>query len=191
MDTSWPKPLGQRGRTVSWTPHEMAICEARCDVVFPATFLGHPWRPRILAKKIRFNAILAISVTCLLGPGGLSDLKAERGDSPNVSSRLLSALREIEGCRAEGSMAPQWTESVQGVRADQAGRLEIMIQTTEITPEVLKEVEASGSAIEIYDPAQHLVQAWIPVDKIREVAALPFIKFLDLPNYGVTNRPSD
>ena len=176
---------------MSWTPHEMARCEARCHVVFLATFLGHPWRPRILAKKIRFNAILAISVTCLLGPGGLSGLKAERGDSPNVSSRLLSALREIEGRREEGSIAPQWTESVQGARVDRAGRLEIMIQTTEMTPEVLKEVEANGSAIEIYDPAQRLVQAWIPVDKIREVAALPFIKFLDLPNYSVTNRPTD
>ena len=67
----------------------------------------------------------------------------------------------------------------------------MMIETTETTPQVLKELEARGSSIEIYDPAQHLVQAWIPVDKIGEVAALPFVKFIDLPNYGVTNRPGE
>ena len=141
-----------------------------------------------MAKQGRFNAILAISLICLLGPGGPSGLKVEMGASPNVSSRLLSALSELEARREKGSKAPQWTESVQGVRVDQAGRLEVMIQTTEITPEVLQEVEASGGAIEIYDAAQHLVQAWIPVDKIREVAALPFVKFLDLPNYGISNQ---
>jgi len=52
---------------------------------------------------------------------------------------------------------------------------------------VLKELEDHGSAREMYDRAQYLVQAWIPLDKIAEVADLNFVKFLDLPDYGVTN----
>lgn len=83
---------------------------------------------------------------------------------------------------------PPWSHTPTGARVDGAGRLEVMIQTTETTAEVLKELETRGSSIEIYDAAQNLVQAWISPERIREIAALPFVRFLDLPNYGVTDR---
>ena len=86
---------------------------------------------------------------------------------------------------------PQWRDALQTARVDQIGRLEVMIETTETTPQVLKELEARGSSIEIHDAVQNLVQAWVPPGKIGEVAALPFVKFVDLPNYGVTNRPGE
>lgn len=138
---------------------------------------------------MRSNAISALSMLFLLGPVGLLDSKGETDIYPNMSSRLLSVLREIKGRRDSETKVPLWSEELKGVRLDSAGRLEVMIQTTETNTQVLKELEAHGCSIEIYDVGQNLVQGWIPPQQIGEVAALPFVKFLDLPNYGVTNQP--
>lgn len=120
-------------------------------------------------------------VACTAGKGPLS----------NVSSRLLSLMQVVEGTSAQRNKGIREIRSLQGVRLDEAGRVEVMIDMTEVTGDTLKELEARGCSIEIYDPAQHLVQAWVPMERLREVAGLPFVKFLDLPNYGVTNRPGD
>ncbi|MDE2180252.1 MAG: hypothetical protein KGJ40_05300 [candidate division NC10 bacterium] len=113
---------------------------------------------------------------------------AGRGPLPNVSSRLLSFMQAVEGTSARRNNELQGIRSLQGVRLDEAGRLEVMIDMTEVTEDTLRELHARGCSIEIYDPVQHLVQAWVPMERLREVAGLPFVKFLDLPNYGVTNR---
>ena len=143
-----------------------------------------------MKRAILVNAFSMMVVVLLSGSDGLSCLEAGKAPIPNVSSRALSVLREIEARQGEERTMPQWTESIHGARVDETGRLELMIQTTQISPEALKALEDRGSSIEIFDPAQNLVQAWVPTDRMREVAALPFVKFLDLPNYGITNRPS-
>lgn len=113
---------------------------------------------------------------------------AGKGPLPNVSSRLLSLMQVVEGTPAQKNREIQGIRSTQEVRMDEAGRLEVMIDMTEVTGDTVKELQARGCSIEIYDPAQHLVQAWVPIERLREVAGLPFVKFLDLPNYGVTNQ---
>jgi len=118
----------------------------------------------------------------------LADLGAETYPIPNVSSRVLMVLGQLATRPGEATGMPPWSHTLTGARVDGAGRLEVMIQTTETTAEVLKELETRGGSIEIYDAAQNLVQAWISPEQIREIAALPFVRFIDLPNYGVTDR---
>jgi len=130
---------------------------------------------------------LLASMVILLGLFSLAEPGAETPLYPTVSSRVLSILHELEARPKAGTGMPQWSGSLKGARVDKAGRLEVMIRMTEITADMLKELEDHGSAIEMYDQAQNLVQAWIPFDKITEVADLNFVKFLDLPDYGVTN----
>jgi len=137
-----------------------------------------------LATKEKAEATFTVDLT----EQGYAPILAETLPHPNISSRLLSVVRELES-PGEGEMkTPHWRDALQTARVDQIGRLEVMIETTETTPQVLKELDARGSSIEIYDPAQNLVQAWVPPGKIGDVATLPFVKFIDLPNYGVTNR---
>jgi hypothetical protein len=100
-------------------------------------------------------------------------------------------MQTVEGTPPQRNRGLEELSSSQDIRLDEAGRLEVMIAVTEVTRDTLKELEARGCAIEIYDSIQRLVQAWVPMDRLREVAGLPFVKFLDLPNYGVTNRPGD
>lgn len=114
-----------------------------------------------------------------------------QGPLPNVSSRLFLLMQAVKGTSTQENTGLRAIESVQGVRLDEVGRLEVMIDMMEVTEDTLKELQARGCSIEIYDPVQRLVQAWIPMERLREVAGLPFVKFLDLPNYGVTNQPKD
>ena len=144
-----------------------------------------------MTKGLSVNAIGLLALFLLLESVGLSGACAEKAALPNVSSRLMSIMSALEAQRDLEGKKPQWSQSLRGVRVDVAGRLEVMIQTTQVTPVVLKELEDLGNSIEIYDAAQNLVQAWVPVEQITAVAALPFVKFLDLPNYGVTNRPKE
>lgn len=145
--------------------------------------------PFVIASRcISSTFILVLFLVC---PFDLPHLEAEILPHPNVSSRLLSAVRKLEVPGEGGKEAPHWLESLETTRVDQVGRLEVMIEMAEITSKTLKDLEARGSSIEIYDTAQSLVQAWVPPARIGEVAALPFVKFIDLPNYGVTNRPEE
>lgn len=134
---------------------------------------------------------MAVYTVLLMEHIFLGACTAGKGPLLNVSSRLLSIIQEVEGT---GGRMDGWLQelvSSQEVRRDEAGRLEVMIDMTEVTGDTLKELQARDCSIEIYDPTQHIVQAWVPMDKLREVAGLPFVKFLDLPNYGITNRPGD
>ncbi len=170
----------------------MALCDweqpGTVPFCVPAMFLRHWGNNVVLISESRFKIMSAISIILLLGPVGLLDSKGDTDIRPNMSSRLLSHLSKMEAHEDTETKVPSWSEELKGVRLDSAGRLEVMIQTTEITAQVLKELEAHGCSIEIYDAAQNLVQVWISPRQIGEVASLPFIKFLDLPDYGVTNQ---
>ncbi len=144
-----------------------------------------------MRKGTHVKSIGLVCMFLLLATVSLSGACAENMALPNVSSRLLSAVAAIQSRKDVGRKTPEWGQALGGVRVDETGRLEVMIQTTETSTRVLKELEVHGMSIEIYDAAQNLVQAWLPTDRIKEVAALPFVKFLDLPNYGVTNRPQE
>lgn len=134
---------------------------------------------------------MAVCAVLLMEHIFLTACTTAKGPLPNVSSRLLSLLQVVEGTSAKREREFQGISSLQEVSRDEAGRVEVMIDMTEVTRDTLKELQARGCSIEIYDPAQHLVQAWVPMERLREVAGLPFVTFLDLPNYGVTNRPED
>lgn len=134
---------------------------------------------------------MAVCAALLIEYIFLAACTTAKGPLPNVSSRLLSLLQEVESSSAQRNKGLQGLVPLQEVRRDEAGRVEVMIDMTEVTGDTLKELQARGCSIEIYDPAQRLVQIWIPMERLREVAGLPFVKFLDLPNYGVTNQPGD
>lgn len=134
---------------------------------------------------------MAVCAVLLMEHIFLAACTTAKGPLPTVSSRLLSLLQEVEGTAIQRNRGLQGLVPLQEVHRDEAGRVEVMIDMTEVTGDTLKELQARGCSIEIYDPAQRLVQAWIPMERLREVAGLPFVKFLDLPNYGITNRPED
>ncbi len=75
-------------------------------------------------------------------------------------------------------------------RFDEQGRVQIYITLNEVTGDNLDVLGKAGVDIEIYDEGQRLVQGWVPHSQIEVVADLAFVRFIDLPNYGVTNTGS-
>ncbi len=77
--------------------------------------LVHRTLPRLLAF-----------VVILLKPFGPTHLVAESCPYPNISSRVLSILSEVEARREARMEAPQWFGPLKGARVDNTGRLEVM-----------------------------------------------------------------
>jgi hypothetical protein len=140
---------------------------------------------------IAWRVVLSMALLLLLCPLLAPHPEAEAARAPNISSRLAAVLRALEADGEGETKTPGWGGFPAMVRVDPSGRVEVMIEMTESRPDFLRELQVRGSAIEIYDPAQNLVQAWVLPDRIGEVAALPHVKYIDLPNYGVTNRSGD
>lgn len=175
-------------KTTEGTPESKDVTRNTMNVSGPAPNIisGRPMRTPV-SEMMR----VAVCAVLLMEQIVLVACAAGKGPLPNVSSRVLSLMQAVEDTSAQWNSGAQGIGSPQGVRLDEVGRLEVMIDVTEVTRDILNELEARGCSIEIYDRAQHLVQAWVPMERLREVAGLPFVKFLDLPNYGVTNQPDD
>lgn len=119
-------------------------------------------------------------------PGAAPLLKGH----PKIASRVTQMAGAPSALAERGDVA-QTTRAVPGfVRFDQQGRLEVYILLEEVTESALAALRNAGVEIEIYDPSQRLVQGWIPPAQLQMVADLPVVRFIDLPNYGVTNAGS-
>jgi subtilisin family serine protease len=66
--------------------------------------------------------------------------------------------------------------------------LQVYIEMGEVSEAMLGDLRALGASIEIYDPAQRLIQARVPVAQLEAVAELRSVKFIRLPDYGFHNR---
>jgi len=75
-------------------------------------------------------------------------------------------------------------------RFDRQGRIEVYITLEIVTEGSLDDLRNAGVEIEIYDASQRLVQGWVLSTQLQVVADLPLVRFIDLPNYGVTNAGS-
>jgi hypothetical protein len=70
------------------------------------------------------------------------------------------------------------------VQVDAAGRVQTAILVTTFDAQVESVLIAHQVAIERADAQVHLVQAWIPFDRLTTVAALPFVRYLRAPSYA-------
>jgi hypothetical protein len=70
------------------------------------------------------------------------------------------------------------------LRINPANEVQIYVLLTEVTPDNLRRLTATGARVEITDAERFRVQARVPVTRLDAVAALPFVTFVRLPNCG-------
>lgn len=70
---------------------------------------------------------------------------------------------------------------------DEEGKIQIYIKLFELNDSNLEDLKNHGVAIDIYDTEQKLVQGWALPGQIKTISELPYVKFIDLPTYGVSN----
>jgi hypothetical protein len=71
------------------------------------------------------------------------------------------------------------------MRINKDAEVQVYILVTEVTEQNLRELQNAGARIELQDKGQRIVQSRIPVTRLEEVGALPFVRFVRLPDYGV------
>lgn len=73
------------------------------------------------------------------------------------------------------------------VRVDAQGRIETYIHTTGDPIEFLAEFKRIGAEIELSDRISDIAQAWIPAEKLVDIARLPEVTQVGQCDYAVTN----
>ena len=76
------------------------------------------------------------------------------------------------------------------MRINNDAEVQVYILVTDVTEHNLRELQDAGVRIELQDKRQRIVQARIPVTRLEEVGALPFVRFVRLPDYGVRQTGS-
>jgi hypothetical protein len=71
------------------------------------------------------------------------------------------------------------------MRVNKNAEVQVYILVTEVTEQNLAELQNAGARIELQDKRQRIVQGRIPVTRLEEVAALAFVRFVRLPDYGI------
>ncbi|HUI41466.1 MAG TPA: S8 family serine peptidase [Terriglobia bacterium] len=71
------------------------------------------------------------------------------------------------------------------MRLNARGEVQVYVLVTAADSAALTEITGAGAALEIVDAAQRIVQARVPVARLEAVGALPVVRFVTLPNYGV------
>ena len=76
---------------------------------------------------------------------------------------------------------------VRRMRINKGAGVQVYIVMAEITEENLEQLQSAGVTVELRDEQQRIVQARVPVTRLEEVAALLFVRFVRLPDYGIPN----
>lgn len=70
------------------------------------------------------------------------------------------------------------------VRMDPGGRIQVYIDVDQISPEILSQLKAMEGSIELTNPTLRIIQAWVPFDRIEELADRHSVKRIRPPDYG-------
>ncbi|HSC46918.1 MAG TPA: hypothetical protein VLG68_02410 [Gammaproteobacteria bacterium] len=71
-------------------------------------------------------------------------------------------------------------------RSDAAGRIQVYVYVSALSPDELKSLMAHGLREALANQSMGVVQGWVSPQDLDALAALPFITRLSLPDYGRT-----
>ncbi len=117
-----------------------------------------------------------------------SKSKEDTKISSALSNALSTEIPELKSSESKDGISISTGRTA--VKFDDEGMAQVYITLYELTKQNLERLENVGVIIEIYDQSLKLVQARANPDNLEEISALPFVKFIDLPNYGHSNAGS-
>lgn len=71
-------------------------------------------------------------------------------------------------------------------RVTSAGEIHTYIYVAEWDDSLVHKLEERGATVEIASEAFQIIQTWVPVDLVEEIANLPHVRRVGLPSYGIT-----
>ena len=109
---------------------------------------------------------------------------------PEAQRRIASSVRTAAQLAAQHGVPMARTMMPPTLRLQAAGTIEVYLHTTALTPNVLDELRAYGVHVLQSDAFSGIVYAQLPIATLETVAALPFIRWVGPPAYGVRREGS-
>ena len=122
--------------------------------------------------------LTAILLATIMGvaSGQMFDLRPDRPQHPKIHFRLFDLL-SLE------STPPPQKEGL--IRIDENGRVQVYIKAKPATQELLEQIETLGGKID--GQGLGVIQAWVPITALEELAARPEVLYISPPEYGHPN----
>jgi hypothetical protein len=116
----------------------------------------------------------------------LADLAAEVPQESGTGAPAPSSLQPLN----VDALAKPIRDAIRGgrLRLNDRNEAQVYLLVTEVTDDVVAGIAAAGGRLEIGDAIRRRVQARVPISRLQQVAALPFVRFVRLPNYAVRRR---
>ena len=92
---------------------------------------------------------------------------------------------------APGAESPAATETTDDpVRFDSSGNVQVYIHLENTDVETLQQLRDLGATLEVTNSGLNVVQAWVPISSLDQIAALDAVQEITPPDYGVTKTGS-
>ena len=92
---------------------------------------------------------------------------------------------------APGAESPAATETTDDpVRFDSSGNVQVYIHLENTDVETLQQLRDLGATLEVTNSNRNVVQAWVPISSLDQIAALDAVQEITPPDYGVTKTGS-
>ena len=99
---------------------------------------------------------------------------------------LKQTLAEMSITNSNGTVRRLSSLSNPLVRVRDDGKVQVYIELTAVGDAEQMTLTAMGVTVELANEELATVQAWIPFDRLEEVAQLPFVKKVKAPDYAIT-----
>src|SRR3990172_6439969 len=123
----------------------------------------------------------------------LSILQNQAKANPQISSLIMKRISKMQslGITRE-NVESVYPTSISDplVKVDKSGNIQTYIYMENMDQDNISKLESMNVKIEIVNSKYNLIQAWIPFDKVEEVASLNFVKKITPPSYGILRTGS-
>ena len=91
---------------------------------------------------------------------------------------------------ASDSTPPEQDTTDDPVRFDSSGNVQVYIHLENTDDSSLQQLRDLGATIEVTNSGWNVVQAWVPISSLDQIAALDAVQEITPPDYGVTKTGS-
>jgi len=123
----------------------------------------------------------------------LSILQNQAKANPQISSLIMKRISKMQslGITRE-NVESVYPTSISDplVKVDKSGNIQTYIYMENMDQENISKLESMDVKIEIVNSKFNLIQAWVPFDKVEEVASLSFVRKITPPSYGILRTGS-
>ncbi len=143
--------------------------------------------------------VLALGLAAGAGASGGGDLlvtgsldtKSISQPHPGMTSEFHSLVEQLRNTGAadrakfQKSAPPSGSVSAFELRGENGDEIETYVCLNHWTPGAREAVEALGVEVVGEDESRYILQAWVPLDVVEDLAALPAVRELRRPSYGL------